>query len=165
MADARFDPKAMRRVVTALGPDGRSTISADGPAPTILGESTPGWLAEDWVAEGSPPRLDDDRDLAAGEWSLTPPAGGSVLRIYQLPPAGEEGSSTGMHVTPTLDYIVVLSGRVWLTMEDGSEAEFGPGDCCVQRGTLHNWENRGAEPCVAAAVVIDAGRTAAGDED
>jgi quercetin dioxygenase-like cupin family protein len=163
MSDALFDPTIMRRVVTALGPDGRSTISADGPAPTILGESTPDWLAEDWVTEGSPPSLDAERDLAAGEWSLTPPPGGSVLRIYQLPPAGSEGASTDMHVTPTLDYIIVLSGRVWLTMEDGSEAELGPGDCCVQHGTPHNWENRGQEPCVAAAVLIDAGRTATGD--
>src|SRR5690349_15868974 len=160
MAATPFDPQSLRRVVTALGAGGQSTISADGPAPTILGESTPAWLAEAWVSADSPPERDGDRDLAAGEWSMTPPAGGSILRIYQLPPAGEEGASTGMHVTPTLDYVVVISGRVWLVMEDGSEAELGPGDCAVQRGTTHSWENRGDEPCVAAAVLIDAGGVA-----
>lgn len=155
-----IQPTSLRRVVTAVGADGRSTISADGAAPTLLGESTPAWLAEAWVTDGSPPRLGGDRDLAAGEWSLAPPANGSIFRIYQLPPAGQEGSSTGMHVTPTLDYVVVISGRVWLLMEDGSEAELGPGDCAIQRGTQHCWENRGAEPCVAAAVLLDAGRVA-----
>jgi mannose-6-phosphate isomerase-like protein (cupin superfamily) len=161
MTGDEFDPKALRRVVTAIGADGRSTISEDGPSPTLLGASDPAWLAEAWVTDANPLPLEDDRDLAAAEWSLAPPAGGSALRIYQLPPAGEERSNTGMHATPTLDYVVVISGHVWLVMEDGTETELGPGDCAVQRGTLHDWQNRGTTPCVAAAVLIDAGRTAA----
>jgi hypothetical protein len=30
------------------------------------------------------------------------------------------------------------------------------GDVLVQRGTLHNWVNRGSEPCVIAFVLIGA---------
>jgi len=29
-------------------------------------------------------------------------------------------------------------------------------DVLVQRGTIHNWVNRGATPCVIAFVLIDA---------
>jgi hypothetical protein len=30
------------------------------------------------------------------------------------------------------------------------------GDCLVQRGTVHNWINRGTEPCVIAFALIAA---------
>ncbi len=30
------------------------------------------------------------------------------------------------------------------------------GDVLVQRGTIHNWVNRGSQPCVVAAILIDA---------
>jgi oxalate decarboxylase/phosphoglucose isomerase-like protein (cupin superfamily) len=30
------------------------------------------------------------------------------------------------------------------------------GDVLVQRGTIHNWVNRGEAPCVMAFVLIDA---------
>ncbi len=30
------------------------------------------------------------------------------------------------------------------------------GDVLVQRGTIHNWVNRGTEPCIIAFVLIDA---------
>ena len=34
--------------------------------------------------------------------------------------------------------------------------EFAPGNVIVQRGTIHNWINRGSEPCVIAFVLIAA---------
>jgi hypothetical protein len=30
------------------------------------------------------------------------------------------------------------------------------GDVMVQRGTIHNWVNRGTEPCVLAVILIAA---------
>jgi mannose-6-phosphate isomerase-like protein (cupin superfamily) len=36
------------------------------------------------------------------------------------------------------------------------------GDVLVQRGTIHNWVNRGAEPCVIAFVLIAAEPVTAG---
>jgi hypothetical protein len=32
----------------------------------------------------------------------------------------------------------------------------------VQRGTIHNWVNRGSEPCVIAFVLVDAKPATAG---
>jgi hypothetical protein len=36
------------------------------------------------------------------------------------------------------------------------------GDVMVQRGTIHNWINRGREPCVIAFVLISAHSAIAG---
>ena len=60
-----------------------------------------------------------------------------------------------MHTTRTVDYIVVLSGRVTLLLDKG-EVELKPFDVVVQRGTNHGWVNRGSEPAVMAAILIDA---------
>jgi len=60
-----------------------------------------------------------------------------------------------MHTTRTVDYIVVLSGRVTLLLDKG-EVELKPFDVVVQRGTNHGWVNRGDEPAVMAAILIDA---------
>jgi mannose-6-phosphate isomerase-like protein (cupin superfamily) len=60
-----------------------------------------------------------------------------------------------MHITRTVDYIVVLSGRVTLLLDKG-EVDLKPFDVVVQRGTNHGWVNRGTEPALFAAVLIDA---------
>jgi oxalate decarboxylase/phosphoglucose isomerase-like protein (cupin superfamily) len=39
---------------------------------------------------------------------------------------------------------------------DGAEIHMKAGDVIVQRGTIHNWINRGTEPCVIAFVLIAA---------
>jgi len=39
---------------------------------------------------------------------------------------------------------------------DGSTVHLKAGDVLVQRGTIHNWVNRGEKPCVIAFVLIDA---------
>jgi len=38
------------------------------------------------------------------------------------------------------------------------------GDVLVQRGTIHNWVNRGTEPCVVAFVLISAKPVSAGGQ-
>ncbi len=59
----------------------------------------------------------------------------------------------GMHATATIDFGVVVSGRVILQLEDG-QAKLRPGGCVVQRGTLRNpWE----EPCVLAFTTLRTG--------
>jgi mannose-6-phosphate isomerase-like protein (cupin superfamily) len=112
---------------------------------------------------------------------LEPPAGGSVSRFFQLAPEDktltprelEERTAAmfaaiggahcridttrhpSMHATRTIDYVVLLSGRVTLLLDKG-EVELKPFDVVVQRGTNHGWVNRGTEPALLAAVLIDA---------
>ncbi|MBV9249559.1 MAG: cupin domain-containing protein [Acetobacteraceae bacterium] len=61
----------------------------------------------------------------------------------------------GMHKTRTVDYIILLSGEVDLLLDDG-EVHLKPFDVVIQRGTNHGWVNRGTEPAIFAAVLIDA---------
>jgi len=39
---------------------------------------------------------------------------------------------------------------------DDSVVHLKAGDVLVQRGTIHNWVNRGTTPCVIAFTLIDA---------
>jgi mannose-6-phosphate isomerase-like protein (cupin superfamily) len=59
-----------------------------------------------------------------------------------------------MHMTDTVDYGIVLSGEIWLELDDGAKVHLKPGDCVVQNGTHHAWRNRGSVPCLMAFVMI-----------
>ncbi len=64
----------------------------------------------------------------------------------------------GMHTTDTVDFDVVLSGEVYLELDNGAEAHLKAGDCVVQNGTRHAWHNRSSEKCVIAVALIGAER-------
>ena len=51
---------------------------------------------------------------------------------------------------------IVISGEIWLELDDG-EVHLKPGDCVVQRGSMHAWRNRSDKPCVMSFVLIEAG--------
>src|SRR3546814_16799488 len=67
----------------------------------------------------------------------------------------------GMHATNTLDYGILLSGRITLVTETG-ETKLEPGDLIVDRGVLHGWRNSGPGPpkmlFVTIAAAPDIGR-------
>jgi len=42
---------------------------------------------------------------------------------------------------------------MWMQL-DKQEVHLKAGDVVIQRGTIHNWVNRGAEPCVMLFVLI-----------
>jgi len=61
----------------------------------------------------------------------------------------------GMHKTETIDYIIVLQGKVALVL-DKDVTDLKPFDVVVQRGTNHSWYVKpGDEPCMMVAVLID----------
>ena len=60
-----------------------------------------------------------------------------------------------MHKTKTVDYIILLSGEVTLLLDE-DERDLKPFDVVVQRGTNHAWINKGNEPALLVAVLIDA---------
>jgi len=62
----------------------------------------------------------------------------------------------------SIDYAVVMSGEIDMEMAD-TVVHLKAGDVLVQRGTIHNWVNKGTEPCVMAFVLISSdGNTAVG---
>jgi quercetin dioxygenase-like cupin family protein len=54
-----------------------------------------------------------------------------------------------------VDYIIVLKGEIYAIMDDG-ETLLKAGDILVQRGTNHSWSVRGNEPCIVAAILVNA---------
>ena len=86
------------------------------------------------------------------------------FRYVQIPPdkdlgiIAEEGQPHPlMHQTDTLDYIVILSGEIWLIVDE-DETVLQAGDIVVQRGTNHAWSNRSDSPCIQLAILLDASK-------
>ena len=93
-------------------------------------------------------------DPAPAPLTVPPPPHGTKIRINELPP----GVASPVHRTQTVDYGIVLSGEVVLTLDD-SETVLHAGDVVVQLGTSHRWENRGAETARMAFILVDGGFT------
>jgi hypothetical protein len=72
-----------------------------------------------------------------------------------------EHADPAMHATDTLDYDIVLSGKVDLELGNGQVRTVGPGTCIILGGVAHAWKNRYDEPCVIASVLIGTDRTEA----
>ena len=169
----------VRRVLTGHDAQGRSTFIADGPAPNVKEMSAmPGLALTDlWETKGAPASNAGDEDAAERPVHLEPPKNGTILRIVEFPPdsawrrgtdgqAGFQSIGAGhaqdrrsadpmMHTTSTVDYIVVLKGEIYAILETG-EKLLRAGDVLVQRGTNHSWSVRTGEPCIVAAVLVNA---------
>jgi quercetin dioxygenase-like cupin family protein len=65
------------------------------------------------------------------------PASGVVMRRTDLPP----GAESPMHRTLSLDYGVVVAGKVELELDGGERRVLGIGDTVIQRATMHKWKN------------------------
>jgi quercetin dioxygenase-like cupin family protein len=169
----------VRRVLTGHDAQGRSSFIADGEAANVKEmASMPGLALTDlWETGGAPASNAGDKDAAARPVRLEPPKNGTLLRIVEFPPdSAWRGSADGkaafksigaghaqdsassdpmMHRTSTVDYIIVLKGEIHAIMETG-EKLLRAGDILVQRGTNHSWSVRGNEPCIIAAVLVNA---------
>jgi len=49
-----------------------------------------------------------------------------------------------------------MAGEIDMVLDGGKEVHLKQGDVLVQRGTVHDWINRGSVPCVIAFVLIAA---------
>lgn len=67
-----------------------------------------------------------------------------------------ESDQRGMHRTPSVDLVCVLSGEVRLELDDET-VHLREGDCVVQNATRHAWRNVGDRPCTMAIVLLGAG--------
>jgi len=86
--------------------------------------------------------------------------GGSVFRVVEYAP----GRPPRNHRTDSIDYAIVMRGEIDMELDDGVSVHLRAGDVLVQRGTIHNWQNNGSEPCLIAFILIDAKPVEAGGE-
>jgi mannose-6-phosphate isomerase-like protein (cupin superfamily) len=177
--------RAVRRIVTGHDAEGKSVVLSDAPSPHVLEnpDQEGRGLTDLWRTFAAPADNSGDGDAADTQVTLAPPSQGSVFRFFQVRPAAWDADITpeerarrdaenfakmgasgahdsaaaqpGMHKTDTVDYIILLSGRVSMILDDG-EVDMEPMDVVIQRGTNHAWVNRGDEPAVLAGILIDA---------
>jgi mannose-6-phosphate isomerase-like protein (cupin superfamily) len=149
----------MKRVVTGHDDEGNPTILFEGEPPTVMDFGAI-VTTEIWVTDSTPPDLEGREDTSLRDWEIDPPARGSAFRVVRIMPSSERSQPQeadpeflGAHRTATVDYVVVIAGEITMVI-GGREITLGPGDCVVQRGTAHDWENRGSEPCILAGVLL-----------
>ena len=70
-----------------------------------------------------------------------------------------EPECPGMHRTDTVDYAIVLSGEIWLEVDDGNDTLLRPTDVVVQQGTRHAWRNKSDAQAVVAFFMVGARRS------
>jgi len=149
-----------RRVVTGIK-NGKSVIIEDQQTENVV-EHLPGLIISDiWNTQKMPAGLDFEIRIPNTGFPQTP-KNGTYFRYVVIPPDKDLGVEFKagelhpmMHRTQTLDYIIILSGELYLIMDEG-ETLLKPGDIVIQRGTNHAWSNRSEEPCIQLAVLIDA---------
>ena len=153
----------MRRVVT--GHQGGKAVftSDDDVTPTTI-EMLPGSQYHDlWSADAPATFPNDGTETHATKWF--PPIGGYRFATFTVPASNSalpadfdramamqqlestlpgmvtqarmEADNPGMDTTDTVDFEYVVSGEVWLELDDGAEVHLKPGDTVVQNGTRH----------------------------
>jgi mannose-6-phosphate isomerase-like protein (cupin superfamily) len=176
----------IRRLVTGIDAAGRAVVVSDGPPPRnhdlryVPGLST----AMLWATAPAEPIPDGGADPTVTVLNQVPRPGGTCFLIVRFPPDSVyaqpgfdaaaadaeqrivspgiaelfEPDNPGMHATDSVDYIVVLSGEVWLELDDGQLSHLRAGEVVVQNGTRHAWRNLGTEPVTLAVVHVGAVR-------
>ena len=146
----------VRRVVTGHDKNGRAIVQIDEIAQNVV-EGRPGAeAAVVWTSEGFPVDNDGDADAAIRKVGTTL-ENGTVFRVVSFGP----GVAARNHRTDSIDYATVISGEIDMEL-DGTTVHLKAGDVLVQRGTIHNWVNKGTAPCIIAFVLIAAKPVSAG---
>ena len=174
--------ESLRRIVTANGEEGRSSVMIDSAPAKVLALEEAG-LAEIWTAALGPGLIDGRDRLSAEDVRLEPDKGAVKVRWFTVPPEDKRstpaereaqaafgfaacGASAArvdtrrhpmMHKTETLDAIILVKGEVDLLLDDGEATSLKPGDVVIQRATNHAWVNCGKETALLVAVLINAG--------
>jgi quercetin dioxygenase-like cupin family protein len=52
----------------------------------------------------------------------------------------------------------VISGEIWLELDDGEQVHLRAADTVVQNGTRHAWRNKGDVPCHMVVFLVGANR-------
>jgi quercetin dioxygenase-like cupin family protein len=146
----------VRRVITGHDANGKAIVQIDEVAKHLFTGRPGATGCNVWTTEGFPVSNDGDADQGQRKVGTTLPDG-TIFRVLEFAP----GLAARNHRTDSIDYIVVISGEIDMELDD-TVVHIKAGDVMVQRGTIHNWVNRGTEPCVLAVILIAAKSVTAG---
>src|SRR5262247_792268 len=147
----------IRRVVTGHDKNGRAIVSIDESVKNATQTRPGAEAAVIWTSEGFPVDNDSSADTSTRKVGTTL-AGGTVFRVVSFGP----GVAPRNHRTDSIDYAVVMAGEIDMELDDGKSVHLKAGDVLVQRGTIHNWVNKGTAPCIIAFVLVAAKPVTAG---
>ena len=150
----------VRRVTTGVDPQGKAVVVTD---ERVTGDARalPIWSAD------APPIMGDPAMPAAHGW--WPPAGGVRVTLSSRKPGAAPAAVTsgpnawpdindaaGFHASCSADIVLVISGRIWLELDDDVELVLEAGDTLIQNGTRHRWHNHGQDWPIMAVIIIGA---------
>lgn len=177
------EDRLVRRVATGHTSDGKSTVASDSLVEPITFETLPGLeLHRLWGAD-EPLTFPDDGSPRTCP-AYFPPVHGFRFGLATFPPLSEtttesfeveeierelqekvpgmaeyaERDHPGMHTTDTVDFLYIVSGEIWLELDNGEEVHLKAGDTVVQNGTRHAWRNKNSDPCRMVVCQIGANR-------
>ena len=145
----------IRRIVTGHDDAGSAKVIIDGAAQNIRSNRPGSYTTLMWATDSMPcdmPVGEKVEDMGDRKLGTYPPVNGTRFMISEYPPSNKPI----MHRTETIDYIIVLSGKIDMELDEGRMVTLNTGDVMVQRGTNHAWINRYDEICRMAFVLIDA---------
>jgi quercetin dioxygenase-like cupin family protein len=147
---------SIRRVVTGHDKNGKATVKIDEMVKNVASARPGAHAAVIWSSEGFPVNNDGDADESTRKVG-TFHDNGTVFRVVSFEP----GVARRNHRTDSIDYAVVISGEIDMELDD-EIVHLKAGDVMVQRGTIHNWLNKGTQPCVIAFTLVSAKPVSAG---
>jgi quercetin dioxygenase-like cupin family protein len=142
----------IRRVVTGHTPDGKAIFTADDQYQTIVIPSGDAAMTTIWTTATVPADCNDKTDGRHREAGTTL-KGGSVIRVVDMLP----NASSPMHRSSSIDYGIVISGKIELELDNQVFKTIEAGGIIVQRGTIHLWRNPSSdEVCRIVFVLTEA---------
>ena len=155
-------PKIPRRIVTGHK-NGVATIIQDSLVENVMTNEAGFVVSDVWATDTMPVNVDKSAKIEDVFFPVVQ-QNGSLFRYVHIPPDAElkkyyefkpDAPHPFMHKTETLDYIIILSGEVYLIMED-TETLLKAGDIVIQCATNHAWSNRTDKSCIQLAILLDA---------
>ncbi|MCG2624731.1 cupin domain-containing protein [Arthrobacter sp. I2-34] len=159
-------PAKFRLVVAGPTESGEADfLDVDGPAVIDVPDVANGafyWAVEGGHSKenfGRPPasvQLAGPNGSTFGVNSFPARSAGKDIDINKIDPTMDVGhdGDPAMHASDTIDYEVVISGKVDLELPGGKVRTLVPGDLLVMAGVPHAWRNPYDEDCVYIVVTV-----------
>jgi len=154
------DVPQIRRVVTGHDDQGNAIVEIDEVCRHFKQGRGNAYICNIWTTDTVPANNSGHEDGGMRDGKFTMIENGSVFRILDFRPGVEHR----MHRTDSVDYLIVMKGEIDMELDNGVEVHLKTGDVMVQKGTIHNWINRGTETCVIAVILIHANPVQAGNK-
>jgi hypothetical protein len=153
----------MRIIVTGVSDDGETVVVSDkpaqeyGPVTAAFDSSFVHIFGSDGIialpSDGASVRYGPGFFPASEGfrfWLFTVPA------LCDVPPAQPGADDAPMAYADTVEWVIVLSGRIDHILPGGRILSLATGDSIVQIGAKHRWVNRDDEACTMAVAAIGA---------